>query len=344
MAYSGAVKPVTLEYYRKPLDEKQRVFGKPGAGLDGSGLNADRVAAGQKGEKRVAEELERLAARYPNTYVFHSVKLFGSKADIDHVVVQGDKVLLVDSKNWARGHKYEVTTLYNGDEGYGREEERVSNFKGSHRNPFKEYIVTKDGANFAGGKIHLPSYVVDWKKNLKSVLGHPEMKVESVLVLANEADAVWSPGFDRSFWFSNLHQLEYVFRDVFKTESVQPLSKSVLRYFADRVQASVTVQEVESARSEKYFAYQVDRQPGSGSNALMFWAAVIGLVGTFFHWWTFIIAISVIALATGAYSVFVANKKREPSYRKRTGVAKFFSIFVIFFLYFAINSIFKGVG
>lgn len=344
MAYSGKVKPVTLEYYRKPLDETQRVFGKPGAGLDSAGLDADRVAAGQKGEKRVAEELERLAARYPNTYVFHSVKLFGSKADIDHVVVQGTKVLLVDSKNWARGHQYEVTTVYNGEEGYEKTDEYVSRIKDSHRNPYKEYIVKKDGQDFPGGKIHLPLYVKDWERNLEKVLSYPKMDVESVLVLANEAEAVWGNGFDRSFWFSNLHQLEYVFRDVFKSEGVRPLDRRVLRYFADRVQASVTVQEAESARSEKYFAYQVDRQPGSGSNALMFWAAVIGFVGSFFHWWMFIILVSVVALATGAYSVFIANKKREPSYRKRTGVAKFFSIFVIFFLYFAINSIFKGVG
>ncbi len=339
MGYYGKVKPVTLAYYRKPLDVNQKVYGTPGAGLDSAGLDAGRVAAGQKGEKRVGDELERLAAQYPNTYVFHSVKLYGSQADIDHVVVQGKQVLLVDAKNWSRNAEYEINTVYNAEEDF------YPRNINTPAKPYKEYFVSKNGADFPGGKLHLPFYMEKWDSNLKKNLAYPKMEpVKSVLVIANDAKATWGSGFDRSFWFSNLPQLEYVFRDVFSEDPVRPLSMEVLRFFADRVQASVPAEVAETAAEETYFAYQVNRQPASGSNKLMFWAAILGAVGCLFHWWAFVILASLAALITGAVSVFVLNPKREPSYRKRTGVTKLFAPVVIFFLLFAITSVFKGVG
>lgn len=339
MGYYGKVKPVTLEYYRTPLNFDKKFYGKPGAGLDGSGLDAGRVQIGQKGEQKIGEELERIATLYPNMYVFHSVKLYGSTADIDHVVVQGKKVLLVDTKNWAKGHKYEITTVYNEQDEYTDHDEFVTKIKDSHRKPYKEYFVKRDGNNFTGGTIHLPFYMKKWDKNLEGNLKYLKMEpVESVLVMANDEEAVWDDSFDRSFWFSNMRQLEYVFQNVFGEEDVPPIDKRVLRFFVDRVQASVTPEIVKKAPEEKYFAYQVDPQPMSSATTAMVYAIIVGLVGSIFHWWTFIVAMCVFALVSGAVAIFVLNPKREPSYRKGTKMTKFLSIFVIFFLYFAITS------
>lgn len=340
MGYYGKVKPATLEYYRKPLNFDKKFYGTPGAGLDSSGLNADRVQAGQKGEKIVGEELERIASLYPNMYVFHSVKLYGSTADIDHVIVQGKKVLLVDTKNWAQNHKYEVTTLYNGGDGYDENGQVIVGFVPTR--PDKEYIVKRDGYNFKGGNIHLPFYMKKWDENLKKVLNFPKMDpVSSVLVIANDAEAVQGPGFDKSFFFSNVRRLEHVFQQVFAEGDVPPIHKNVLRFFVDRVQSSLSVEEAKNAPEEKYFAYQVDAQPGSKASTAMVWAVLVGLVGGIFHWWTFIIAMCIFALVSAALVIFVQNPRREPSYRKRTGIMKFLTIPVLFFLVTALISAMK---
>lgn len=72
------------------------VYGTPGGSLTGH-AEADRIGAA--GEQRVAGHLNRLASKYP-VAVLHDLDIPGSAANIDHAVVYGDRVLILDSKVW----------------------------------------------------------------------------------------------------------------------------------------------------------------------------------------------------------------------------------------------------
>lgn len=70
-----------------------------------SGLDAGRQAVGRAGELGTADVLAKFAARHPEVVVLHSLRLPDPKAhvDIDHVVVSGHKVFIIDSKVWKPG-------------------------------------------------------------------------------------------------------------------------------------------------------------------------------------------------------------------------------------------------
>ncbi|KAA9161380.1 DnaJ domain-containing protein [Amycolatopsis acidicola] len=68
------------------------VFGRPGADAD------------QWGERLTAELLERYLTRLPHVRVFHGLALPGSVfADVDHAVLAGKRLVLVESKTWLPG-------------------------------------------------------------------------------------------------------------------------------------------------------------------------------------------------------------------------------------------------
>ena len=78
------------------------VHGTPGGSLSGGksftgNAEADRIGA--TGEQRVAAHLARLAGKFPIA-VLHDLDIPGSPANIDHVVVYEDRVLILDSKVW----------------------------------------------------------------------------------------------------------------------------------------------------------------------------------------------------------------------------------------------------
>jgi hypothetical protein len=81
------------------------VFGKAGGGLsaDTSWAKNEAVARqGLSGEKRTAQVLNAFSDKVA---VIHDVRvpLPGFKANIDHVIVAGRHVYLIDSKNWKPG-------------------------------------------------------------------------------------------------------------------------------------------------------------------------------------------------------------------------------------------------
>lgn len=83
----------------------QRVFGTGGGALSSgsSRFSKENVAKGVAGERRTALALEALL-RIPGTRIFHGLRFPGSRvADIDHAVVNGDRVLFIDSKFWKPG-------------------------------------------------------------------------------------------------------------------------------------------------------------------------------------------------------------------------------------------------
>lgn len=80
------------------------VIGVAGGGLEvanaGWAANADVARIGRAGELRTAEILDPLARRSGGATVLHDLTIPGSRANIDHVVVSGRRVTLIDSKVW----------------------------------------------------------------------------------------------------------------------------------------------------------------------------------------------------------------------------------------------------
>lgn len=79
-------------------------------GVAGGGLgdadwaaNADVARIGQQGERRTGEILDRMCAEPGGATVLHDVRIPGSRANVDHVVITGRQVWLIDSKVWRPG-------------------------------------------------------------------------------------------------------------------------------------------------------------------------------------------------------------------------------------------------
>lgn len=91
-----------LEAPRFPLPNMK--FGTPGGiGAEASTFGAAEVAAGVRGEAATAKLLE-LLMEIPGVNVFHGLRFPGStSADVDHAVVHGDIVYLIDSKQYRPG-------------------------------------------------------------------------------------------------------------------------------------------------------------------------------------------------------------------------------------------------
>jgi len=192
-------------YHNEVLDASARVFGIPGASLAFANLGKEQLEAGIKGEKRVAEALEAIVAELPDTYVFHSVKIPGRLGDIDHLVVRGNTVVLVDSKNWKKEANYELVP--------GELED----------------TVYRDGEAFLGGEIHLRRQFVEWENSLPR--GY---RVEGVLVVANDVSFTSLQG-PVGFEFVNLLGLKNsLLRILPKNAAALPYEE--LRRFATRTQ------------------------------------------------------------------------------------------------------------
>lgn len=82
------------------------VHGRAGGSVSKGGAwaaNDNALKAGAEGERRTAEVLQALAVN--GAAVFHDLRIPipGIKANIDHVVVSGRDVLIIDSKLWGPG-------------------------------------------------------------------------------------------------------------------------------------------------------------------------------------------------------------------------------------------------
>lgn len=79
------------------------IHGRAGGSLDhaaGWAASPQAAAHGKRGEQLTAAVLARLGQ---HAVVFHDLSVPGSRANIDHVVVYGSKVLPIDSKCWQAG-------------------------------------------------------------------------------------------------------------------------------------------------------------------------------------------------------------------------------------------------
>ena len=79
-----------------------RIYGTPGASLAKATTMAhDAVQAGLQGERTTATILNAIDA---DVHVFHSLRVPGfASGDVDHAVVTGNKLVLIDSKQWKAG-------------------------------------------------------------------------------------------------------------------------------------------------------------------------------------------------------------------------------------------------
>lgn len=84
------------------------VIGRAGTGLEGTptwAANAEVARHGLTGERKTAEVLLHAVSKAPGTVVLHdlAIPIPGFSANIDHALVSGPRVLLIDSKAWAAG-------------------------------------------------------------------------------------------------------------------------------------------------------------------------------------------------------------------------------------------------
>jgi hypothetical protein len=81
-----------------------QVLGTPGGSLAGASFVANRGVgeAGARGERKTAEILDQLASRPGGPSVLHDLNIPGPKysANVDHVVVSGKAITIIDSKTW----------------------------------------------------------------------------------------------------------------------------------------------------------------------------------------------------------------------------------------------------
>lgn len=85
-----------------------QVIGCPGGSLTNSGgwlADQSKVAAGLRGERATAQVLDQLAALPNGPTVLHDLRIPipGVSANIDHVVISGRSITVIDSKLWAPG-------------------------------------------------------------------------------------------------------------------------------------------------------------------------------------------------------------------------------------------------
>lgn len=78
------------------------IFGTPATGV--AEHFGDAGAVGAEGEFRTAKAIEQLLA-FPGVKIYHSLRFApDSETDVDHAVVYGKKIALIDSKMWKPGH------------------------------------------------------------------------------------------------------------------------------------------------------------------------------------------------------------------------------------------------
>lgn len=80
-------------------------LGVAGGGLDAAGwaVNAGAARQGQAGELHTAALLDRACELPGGPTVLHDLRIPGSAANIDHLVISGKTVWIIDTKQWAPG-------------------------------------------------------------------------------------------------------------------------------------------------------------------------------------------------------------------------------------------------
>lgn len=98
------VRSLRSEIKNRGTKLRGNVHGVAGS-VEGQTQFAGAAKIGAEGEKRTAQLLQIMAETIPGVHVFHGLRFPGSKrADVDHAIVYGKRVWLIDSKLFAAGH------------------------------------------------------------------------------------------------------------------------------------------------------------------------------------------------------------------------------------------------
>lgn len=188
---------------KKLLQEGAKVLGVPAASLSW-GIDGNRaipaLTAGKEGEKQTAKLLDKLAAEFPEMFVFHSLSWPESAGDTDHIVVYGNLVLVIDTKRWKSSRKYSVTA------------------KGG---------ILRGTVPFPEGKVKIGWALKAWRQKLP---GKP--KVQGVVTIAQEKvfvvrDKNW---YQAPFRLVENEKLEEFLRETFQKNPPQPVSAKLLLF------------------------------------------------------------------------------------------------------------------
>lgn len=76
------------------------IYGTPGGTLDGDAKFGAAGLAGEYGERKTADVLDRFGER---CVVVHDIIVPGLSANLDHVIISGRQLLVLDSKAWRNG-------------------------------------------------------------------------------------------------------------------------------------------------------------------------------------------------------------------------------------------------
>lgn len=158
-------------------DLESSVWGVAGAGIGSSSVGTESTRkAGSDGEAYFGKYLNDFAARHGHVRVFHGCKFNpygGTDADVDHIVVIGDKVFLLDSKNWKfADYSWEQTEEYD-----------YQLKKNTHR-------VLRNGHAFAGGDVHMEAAEAHWRNWLDRIPRYgskSKWDVRSYIVMTKES-------------------------------------------------------------------------------------------------------------------------------------------------------------
>lgn len=151
-----------LTVIERILKKGKRTFGSSGASLTHqisnpkyreAGIDSKLASIGLSGEHSTTKKLKKWIEDKPNAILVDSVHVKGAGkeeldeetgvlegGDTDHLVIIGDFVLLIDSKNWKGKRKYGIN---------------------------KAGEVTRSNKPFPGGKVHATQALYLWRKFLK---------------------------------------------------------------------------------------------------------------------------------------------------------------------------------
>src|SRR5699024_1586710 len=91
-------------------DQRMRTGGSPGAGRADPRPGAGQRRLRGRGEQATAQTLSRVQARRPTAIVVHSLRVHrGTEADLDHLLVVGNHLVIIDSKMWRSNRRYMLT-------------------------------------------------------------------------------------------------------------------------------------------------------------------------------------------------------------------------------------------
>lgn len=105
-----------------------RTAGIAGGSLHNSGLG--NIDAGLVGERVVAGIISKFLERREDAVLFNSIKLPGQNWDIDHVLVIGSTVIVIDAKRWKNNYEYRLKPTDS-----------------------SKWVSTRDGDDFSGGLV-----------------------------------------------------------------------------------------------------------------------------------------------------------------------------------------------